>query len=106
MTNGITVGDRYLPKSTPINRACGLSTSESITTVCLVKDERVTVHIDKVKEFFSIEVVMPLSVFGANFIAQLTAMNAANAYRRTHHSNKVYPYYILEKTGNKVSDFV
>ena len=105
MNSGIQVGNRYLPKNTAINRACGVSHASSLATVCLVKDEQVTVHIDKVKQFYSIEVVMPLAVFAANFTKSGGSMNVANSHQAPNHSQKVYPDYILNLTGNKVEDF-
>ena len=100
MTNGIQIGDRYHPKQTEINSRCGVSASESKTTVCLVKDGKVSVHIDKVKDFYTLEVVMTLETFGLNF--QLTSSgnaDTAKTYGIVNHFGKVYPDYVLKLKG-------
>ena len=102
MTNGLQVGARYSAKPNAVNKACGL-TADSEITIYLVKDEKVSFKINKIAQFYTIDVVTSLANFSAFFIEENRQNMSNSKDGMTKHFTKVYPDYILEKTGNKVT---
>jgi len=88
------IGDRFLPKRTPVNDKLGLS-NNSVTTICFIDSSNVSVHIDRVPGFATITAVMPLSFFSANFI-EYNALNMAKSFEEKQHFKKLYPDYFLK----------
>jgi hypothetical protein len=97
MTGGIEIGDRYLPNmNVQVNRDLRLDGNNSVATVCLVKDGKVSVYIDKVPGYYYLEVVMDLGVFSSCFHKIRESSNVSNSYKKTHHYTKTYPDYFIK----------
>lgn len=90
----IQTGDRFLPLQTEVNQRFKLS-SGSLTTVCLIDNQKISVYIDKVPGFNCLEVVMPLPIFAANFREINLPQN--KAYAVSKHFVKEYPLYFIQK---------
>ena len=91
MSFALTIGDRYYPKNTVVNNQVNLNPGVSVATVCLINDGKVSVYIDKVPGYYSLQVVMPLDVFAANFEPARGLANLANSHRIITHYTRVYP---------------